>query len=196
MRDRRGPSARGQARRAGPCRVRTLAALACGVVWSCGDAFGPPPDRASEPVQTDRTRYTATPTGDAAPGFVEYEFTIVATFTNPTDDTVYLGRCFPDSPGPVYGVDLVSPEDEWGAAYSRFWGCVGHDQQFAVAPGAARVDTLRISGPTAWQGGAYLGLLEGLFRLRYSVRTGPGDGAPEAPDDLESSNVFEVRIEG
>lgn len=176
--------------------IRALTALVSSFAAfsACGDSFGPP-ERGGEAIQTDGVRYDATPTGDAAPGFVDYELTVVATFTNPTDDTLYLDRCRPDSPGPIYGVDLIEPEDPDGAAYDADWACVGHDRQFAVAPGESRVDTLRISGPNAWQGGSYIGRLEGLFRLRYSVWM-CADCGESAPDDLEFSNVFEIRIDG
>lgn len=180
--------------------MNRAAIIACvgALAAACGDdPFGPLSEQANEAVRTDRDRYVAARVPGSSAPFDQYEFTLVATFTNPTAATLYLGRCYPDSPGPMYGIELVQPENPDGAAYDAAWACVGHQRQFAIPPGRSRVDTLRVRGPGSWDGATHdhLGVLEGLFRILYVVRTEPGDGAPAAPREVRASNVFEVRLD-
>jgi hypothetical protein len=148
------------------------------------------------PIQTDALVYTAEyERGEGT--YRQYGFDLVARFTNPTDETVYLGRAYPDQPRPDYGVLLVNEDDEWGSAYSGVIAGVGHDRQIAVAPGETRVDTLHLRGPNAWDGrtGERFGRLEGEMRLIYQPQGCRGDGACQLPDSLATSNVFEVVLE-
>jgi hypothetical protein len=146
----------------------------------------PPPGR----FTTDRTRYTAVRAGAG------YTFTVVTRYENRGAAPVYLARCSSRDPHPVYGVRLLEPADSRGAAYDPAWGCVGHDSQFVVAPGAARVDTLHLVGPHAAEDltGRPLGKLDGRFQLGFDARAARGDDAPRLPDSLQLSNPFEVRV--
>src|SRR5438105_11358060 len=110
-------------------------------------------------------------------GYAEYGFTVVARFTNTTSRTLYLENCFPDAKGPTFGVALVDPPaDAFGSAYSPFWACVGVDlaHMVVVRPGATRVDTIHVVGPTAVDGITQrpLGAFDGRMRLVYEVMTG------------------------
>lgn len=153
------------------------------------------PDRAGEPLQTEKVSYEARVVGGSG-NYTQYGFTVVATFRNLMDQTVYLGRCYPDSPTPIYGIVAVDTDDDWGAAYSPGWACVGHDQEFAIAPGGTRTDTLHISGPNAWDGHTKepFGVLEGRFRIIYDVRL-CRDCATLAPVEMGRSNLFDVRVQ-
>jgi hypothetical protein len=85
---------------------------------------------------TDATGYVAVPI--AAPGaFRQYRFTIITRFENRSAAPVFLGRCYPDSPQPMY---WIGPADgsTVEAAYNPNWACVGHNKQFEIRPGGAR----------------------------------------------------------
>jgi hypothetical protein len=177
-----------------PFETRLIASLLiAGSIPACSDGFGPPQDREGEALQTDRTRYVATRVPGTSGIYVQYGFTAIVTFANRGGETVYLNNCYANSTSPTYGVELVSSDERSGL--DPAWACVGHDRQLAVPPGASRVDTLFISGPNGWQAGVPTGVLEGVFQLRYRVRTGPGESAPSAPDSLSYSNRFEVRVD-
>lgn len=165
---------------------------------ACEGPFELPPVHEGRTIRTDATRYTATRRAELIPPVVGYEFTLVATFFNPTAASLYLGRCSHDSPGPLYGITLVEPQDPEGAGYDPAWACGAHDEQFEIDPGESRVDTLRLQGPAGWDGVTKegIGVVEGTFRLRYDVRTARGADAPRAADSLRVSNIFEVRIQG
>ena len=166
-------------------------------VGGCSLVGEPAPEReVGAPVQTDALVYTAEHVGGGG-AYREYGFDLVARFTNPTGETVYLGRAYPDQPRPDYGVVLVGGDDDWGSAYSGVVAGVGHDRQIAVAPGETRVDTLRLRGPNAWDGrtGERFGRLEGDVRLVYSPQGCRGDGACRLPDSRATSNAFRVVLE-
>lgn len=138
--------------------------------------------------------YTAT--GGRSPSGT-WQFTVVARFTNPTTDTLYLARCMPESPQPRYQVDPADLLPE-RAAYSPVWACVGHDRQFGLAPGQSRTDTIVLTGPNIWDGrsGAPEGRFEGSFRLSYHLQACRGDGACRlaGSDALRQSLPFRVRL--
>lgn len=147
-------------------------------------------------IRTDRTEYVAEYV-EGSGSYSVYGFTVVARFTNTTGKTVFLGRCYPDTPHPTFDVVLVGAEDAWDASgYLTAWACVGHSQQFRLEPGQRRVDTLYVAGPNGHDGrtGEPYGVVEGSFRLRYDVRYCPEDCRDEVPDDLSRSNAFEVRV--
>ncbi len=158
----------------------------------CEDVTGP--ERGAEPIQTDALHYLASYVNGEGT-YRQYGFTVVAVFRNTTDQTLYLGRCFPDSPGPLYGVTLADGSGG-EVGYNPGWACVGHDRQFAIAPGEARTDTLQVEGPNSWDGhtGQAFGQLEGRFRLFYEAQTCPGDGACSLPYDYARSNAFDVSL--
>lgn len=162
--------------------------LATGIPTGCSDTVATVIRDESLPLQTDRLSYEAVHvSGEGA--YQVYGFEVVATFTNHTERTVYLDRCGPTSTTPMFGMRGVG----FDAAYDPAWGCVGHNQQFVLGPGQARVDTLRINGPNEWsREGEPRGKLDGLFELQYGVRFCPGECANQAPDAAGASNQFRV----
>lgn len=157
----------------------------------------PPVVRQGEPAQTDSLQYVAVYVGGESP-YRRYGFRVVSRYTNRTAQTLYLQRCYPNSAHPIYGVQSMGPTGSGAAAYSQVWACVGHANHIAVTPGATRVDTLRVTGPNSWNGRPPhepYGDLEGRFRLRYNIQTCAGDDYCPAPDSLQISNVFEVRLQ-
>ena len=160
--------------------------LSCGIFTVPSGDFGPVPDGA---FTTDATSYVAVgiPRG-------RYRFTVISRFENRGAATLYLGRCYPNSPHPLFGVELATPTSQ-KSAYSGIFACVGHDKQFAIQPGVVRIDTLQVQGPNAFDGHTHepLGVTNGEFRLYFDVRLAPGDGAPSAPNGLHLSNTFRVR---
>ena len=146
------------------------------------------------PLVTDQASYVAQQErGGSHPS---YGFNVVARFVNLTTRTVYLARCYPDSPHPIYSVELVDQEDDWGAAYNGAWACVGHENPIAVAPGATRTDTLHLTGPNFWPSGSnqHEGVLEGRFRLRYRAQSCRAETGCDLPGAVARSNVFEVQL--
>ena len=124
-----------------------------------------------------------------------YAFTIIARYENPTADTLYLPRCLPRQRTPEYGVEVVDDTTE-DSGYDPVWACVGHDSPIVVAPHAARVDTLRIEGPNAFDGktNAPMGRLEGEFRLIYTVSTKCREPLCRARSEERRSPVFRVHV--
>ncbi|WP_412062899.1 hypothetical protein [Rubrivirga sp. IMCC45206] len=166
-------------------------------IGGCSLVGEPAPEReVGAAIQTDALVYTARYEGGEGT-YRQYGFDVVARFANPTADTVYLGRAYPDQPRPDYGVLLVNDEDDWGSAYGGAIFGVGHDRQIAVAPGEVRVDTLRLRGPNAWDGmtDEPFGRLEGEMRLIYVPQGCRGDGACRLPRSLATLNVFRVGLE-
>ena len=160
----------------------------------CGPSPAPVDD--SYPVTTDRTVYTARPLFPCTAANCAYGFTVVASYENRTDRPLYLARCYPDSPTPIYGVRVVDPEDE-EAAYSPVWACVGHNWAIPVQPGETRVDTLEVVGPNAFDGetGVPFGVLEGEFYVSYQVQICPEEDLRcFLVDAAGYSNNFEVKL--
>jgi hypothetical protein len=156
------------------------------------DNVGPVPNLGPVPpgaFTTDVTGYIAYCLPESLP---RYQFRVVSRFENRGAATLYLGRCFPDSPQPLFTIFNTVPVK---SGYGQIWACVGHDRQFAIRAGEVRIDTLLVQGPNAFQGGTHvpIGVTEGDFRLYFDVRLAPGDGAPAAPDSVKLSNVFRVR---
>ncbi len=120
------------------------------------------------PLQLDHTQYTASCV-ERRGNTCSYGFAVIARYENRTTDTLYVSRCYPTDPTPVYGVETVN--DTADAAYDAVWACVGHDSPIVIAPHAARVDTLRLEGPNEFDGktNAPMGKLDGEFRLLYKV---------------------------
>jgi len=153
------------------------------------EPVGPGQDLEGPAIKTDQLSYVAVPL-EGEGDYRRYGFTVVAEFTNLTDRNVFLGRCYPDSPTPMFSVY----GDGFGSAYSGVWACVGHKNQFRVKPGQSRVDTLHLRGPSRWSAGEPQGELEGRVRLRYFVGYCTDDCPDEAPDSLSSSDFFEVTL--
>ena len=167
-----------------------LIPLAFAALTSCTDTgTGPRPDQFI--LATDQPSYVATSSGSTGERR-QYRFTLVARFTNDAESTVYLSRCQPDSPHPIFGVSALEGTD--GAAYDGPWGCPGHDRHIAVRPGETRVDTLELTGPIGFSGDRPLGTLTGPMRLVYDVQGCPSDDAcPIA--GAGASNVFTVAVQ-
>lgn len=167
-----------------------LGAAACADTLGLAGVFG----AGTVTLRTDRTEYVATyVSGEGA--YRQYGFTVVARLENRGPERVYLARCYPDSPHPIYGVELVDQDgDSWGSGYSGAWACVGHDRQIPVAAGESRTDTLRLRGPNAWDGRTKqpFGALAGRMRLVYGVQTCPGDGECRLDREVGRANVFTV----
>lgn len=185
-------------------RVRLLAApvVLAAACSSLGEGLGPadgpaddPIARSGEPLQTDRLLYDARLV-EGEGNFERYGFDVVVRFTNSTDQPLYLQRCYPDSRTPIYGVSPADAGAGVESAYDAVWACVGHDRQFVVGPGAARLDTLHILGPNSWDGRTHesRGALEGRFRLTYDIQVCGGASYCPAPRSASMSNAFDVRI--
>jgi hypothetical protein len=167
----------------------------------CGEPTGATPSenlpvRGSEVIQTDSVRYAArTSSGEGI--WREFGFRVVSTFTNTRPDTIYLGRCFPDSQGPMYAVEVMDSSDYWGAAYDPVWDCVGVDSPIPVPPAATRVDTFDIRGPYVRQGGSVgtpYGVFTGTMRLRLPIQTCPAEIGCLVPLAERVSNQFLVEL--
>jgi hypothetical protein len=173
-------------------RVAGILACVVGVVA----AVRPDAEPIAGNFTTNDTGYVAMREPGGGP-VVRYGFTLVARYRNPTSAPIYLARCHASSPTPVYDVQLVEASHSGGSAYSPVWACAAHDKQIVVAPGAARVDTLKIDGPATWSGVTKkpLGVLEGRFRLAYDPQGCPGDGRCEiVVDSLRYSNEFTIHL--
>jgi hypothetical protein len=144
-------------------------------------------------LRTDGAAYSARLIGGEG-SYRTYAFTLVAQFTNRMPESVYLERCYPDTPYPVYGIG--SGAGGPAAAYDPAWACVAHGVPIVVPAGDTRIDSLSISGPNAWDGrtGEPLGDLVGSFRLSYRVGTCPAISSCELPGRFRESNQFEIRL--
>jgi hypothetical protein len=176
----------------------SLVGFLVAAVVGCGSSVAPS-DRVTDDqsgqvtLRTDRAAYSASPVEGEGPHRT-YAFTLVAQFINGTSRPVYLERCFPDTPYPVYGIG--SGAGGPAAAYNPAWACVGHDVPIVVSPGQTRTDSLRIAGPNAWDGrtGEPFGDLVGRFRLSYRVGTCRAVSSCELPGRFRESNPFEVSL--
>ncbi len=153
-------------------RIRLITPLSATIAGGCF-LFTEPMEKQLE-LTTDRASYIAESLGGIGRNR-DFAFTIIARFANNSDKTVYLARCDPRSPYPMFGIGMTA---EGESAYDGAWACVGHSKQFVVPPGHARIDTLSIRGPTARAGytGEPIGAFSGTMRLSYEVQTCPGDG--------------------
>jgi len=151
--------------------------------------LGPDPNA---PIQTDRLTYVAAyEQGEGT--YRTYTFNLITHFANPTSAAIYLKRCDPTSPQPLFAVPLLNPALE--SAYSLPAACVGHHNPIRVAPGETRTDTLRIAGPYAFDGvtGTPLGYLEGRYRILFPRSCEDGLNCPlNQPPYL--SNAFDIKL--
>ena len=141
-------------------------------------------------LQTDRDVYTASCQGE---GYNKRcKFTLVMTYTNQTDATIYFDHCYADDATPIYGFrELMKRE----SAYGRVWACAGHDRSVKVLPGETQTDVLEISGPNVWdEAGKPFGILEGHLQVSYDAYTCADELTCSLPDEVATSNVFEVRL--
>ncbi len=124
-------------------------------------------------VETDATSYVAEPLPGTPPR-TQYAFRVIVRTTNGSLEPVRLGRCNPESAGPIFGVELHPESAGTRSAFSPVWGCVGGVQPIEIRPGAVRVDTLTIQGPTVVNGvtGEPVGVAEGTMLLRLASESG------------------------
>lgn len=131
-----------------------------------GPAFtGPAPI-----LTTDRADYVAV--GDTGQ-VVEraWHFTIIATLTNRSNQTLYIGRCG-TSPIPAFAFGAYSA----GSAYEAPSACPGGGiGGIALAPHSVRIDTLHIAGPNGFDGRTHegYGATSGTLALSYGLATCP-----------------------
>lgn len=159
---------------------------------ACHDTVAPAEHIRAGPFMTDRSSYTATPVSQQ-PGFTVYGFEAVTSFTNVTADTLFLERCMPADRHPIYAVIQVAPAGET-SGYSPAWACTGGTPPIAVAPGAVRLDSLRLTGPTSFDEttGKPIGATTGTFAIRFQV-FGCSQHAPcPVGDTLSTSTSFTV----
>ncbi|MDP1861955.1 MAG: hypothetical protein Q8K82_25065 [Gemmatimonadaceae bacterium] len=165
------------------------------LLGGCGGVTEPRRDLGSVPdgvFMTDATGYVA----DRIPGtgsVRRYRFTVITRYANRGAASLFLGRCFPTSPQPLFTV--AATDSLVRSGYEYVWGCVGHDKQFEVPPGAVRVDTLQVEGPNIFDGVTHqpLGVTSGRFKLYFAVGLAAGGGVPGAPLPVRYSNEFLVR---
>jgi hypothetical protein len=162
---------------------------------ACAAPTEPPRQVGSVPdgsLMTDATDYLAEPLAGSTQ-FLRYGFTVVTRFTNRSPAPVYLGRCYPASPQPMYWIS-AGDGSAVESAYDPIWACVGHDNQIEILPGAVRIDTFHVEGPNDFDGihQQGIGATEGVFRLHLPVASARGDGAPAAAGSLGVSNAFTV----
>jgi hypothetical protein len=152
--------------------------------------------QAPSSLRVDRSEYQATCI-DGKGDDCTYGFTIIASYVNPTADTLFIARCDPRDHGPEYGVEAVDDTAKQ-AGYDPVWGCAGHDYPIVVAPRATRVDTLRLSGPNVWDGKTNKpwGSFDGKFRLIYRVARcwAGGRGTCNTLPKREHSEPFVVHV--
>ena len=143
-------------------------------------------------LKTDQDVYTADCKGE---GYTKKcKFTLVMTYTNSADSTIYFNHCYPDDTYLIYSIRGLTKEE---SAYSGAWACVGHERSVKVLAGGTRVDTLEISEPNAWDGktGRPFGVLEGRLQVSYTAYTCADESeACALPSEVATSNVFEVRL--
>ena len=193
--------------RFGWCRSG-LAALTALAMIGCSGSAALAPDgsatlgldgRPDGSFTTDSAVYTARHIQDLWPGVPIYGFTLVTRYTNPTQAPVFLWRCYPDSPSPMYSVVAPSGGSSTGIAYNAAWACVGHDRPIRVDPGATRTDTIHVRGPNGFDGITHRPIdpiVEGTFRLQFVLQSCRTEGdCPISNEALSRSNEFTVRLE-
>lgn len=171
-------------------RVLLLAASTVALT-GCSEGTGPGSDDLAASLRTDLTSYDATYVGGEG-AYQRYGFELIATFSNQGTGTLYLLRCAPDSKVPLFQLRGIGIE----SGFNRAFACLGHDKHLAVEPGATRVDTLSINGPTEWSGDSHVGSLEGDFELHYFVAPCPSACGDEAVGGWGVSNRFRVQVRG
>jgi hypothetical protein len=155
-------------------------------------------------IQTDQTEYVAQ--FDSTVNKQDrYKFPLIARFENRTGVPIYLERCGPNTPFPIYN---VGPDNGKGVEtssgpldnpYSTFQACVGHDNPIIVQPGEIRVDNLTIYAPNGWSDDPFIRIpkekLNGQFRLIYYAHFCREIYNCERPDAVQYSNIFRVRVQ-
>lgn len=120
----------------------------------------------------DQTGYV---TRLVAPNTVYRQFTVIATTANRDVDAVIIPLC---AGTPFYSMEPVDSDADSG--YSPAYGCETQTTQFTLAPGASRVDTIVVRGPTSTNGytGEAIGLLQGRFIMMFATDHGLARSRP------------------
>ena len=170
--------------------VALVALIACGAsVPTSGDVTADQEGQVT--LRTDRAAYQATLVGGEG-SYGPYALTLAAQLSNGLSVPLYLQRCYPDTPYPIYGI--VSTEEGRIAAYDPVWACVGHGHPIVVSPGRIRTDSLQVLGPNSSDGQTNMpfGDLIGRFRLSYLIGTCRAVSSCQLPGGSIVSNEFEV----
>lgn len=145
-------------------------------------------------IETDQSSYIAERATELE--LQAYTFILISQFKNNSERTLYLARCRSSSVHPNYDIKLMDEESSSISAYSGFENCAGRTDPIMIHSGQARIDTLQISGPNAWENGTNepIGVLQGTFRVVYDALTCPAGDRCEIPDSLAWSNEFEIKL--
>lgn len=153
-------------------------------------------------IQTDQTEYVAQ--FDSTVNKQDrYKFPLVARFENRTGVPIYLGRCYTNTPYPIYNVGpdngngVESSSGSFDNPYATFAACVDHDNPIIVQPEEIRVDNLTIYAPNGWSDDSLIpkDKLNGQFRLIYRAHYCRERYNCERPDAVQYSNIFTVRVQ-
>jgi hypothetical protein len=181
------------------CIRVVLAAFVAGCAAQ-GPAGPSLPDVPGTLVRTERDVYRATVVPSAV------SFSVVATFTNVTRDTLWLHPCVQQRPYPP----VVTLERQEAGAWRAVWGPVCTSALMLdpprLLPGESRTDTVRVWGartahtlpdfPAGPVAGAYRLVYGAVYRRWHPL--GPGTGTEDAlgervPAGLLASNTFQLQ---
>lgn len=151
-----------------PLRLRTRASLLLAPLALAACRESPTEASRLATVTVNATEFTATRVSLESPIPV-YEVTVVTRIRNVSADPLYLSACGP-LPPPMYGVELVSPADPDGTAFSVAWACPG-SRWFDLPAGAERTDTLTLRAPGRVQNGQTVGTVDGTVRVTFLAVT-------------------------
>lgn len=172
-----------------PLPLLAATIVACAGAGKSLDPGGVPGDGA---LRTDSISYVATSLGDG-----NYSVRLVVRYRNTASATIYLDRCFPASPSPIYFISQVLSQDPSGSAWSPSWACVGHKNPIVVAPGASRVDTIELRAPNSVDHYTQkpFGAFEGWLRLTFEPRNCVSETSCAILDDsLRTTNAFRISL--
>lgn len=84
--------------------------LTCSFLWliSCSILGDDSNQHEHISFQTDQTEYIANL--ERSSPWPVYSFTLIARFKNITNQSIYLNRCYPDSPQPKFSVELFGED--------------------------------------------------------------------------------------
>jgi hypothetical protein len=179
-----------------PRLLLTICALGAGV-FGCGDGpvfpTGAPPRAA---VTTDSLGYTARVVGDYF-GHPIYQFRIIARYENTSSRRVVMIPCTDGAKSPLWSIALTDGDDPKKSAFNPGWSCTGTQTLIGVEPGAVRVDTFVVRGPTRFDGVTHepFEVIQGRMRLGYAAAWDCGSDLCPLPDSLSLTNEFAVRVE-
>lgn len=141
-------------------------------------------------LEIDKPAYTAVHISGSGKTAI-YGFTMIAKTYNHGSATVFLDRCLPAAHPAVDLAMADGKESAFGGGCSE----AGHDQQFPLAAGAVRVDTVLVTGPHVFDHYTqeHYGSLSGAMRAQVGSRGCAGFNCP--PGDNASSPQFTVSLD-